>query len=370
MTVGTWSDPNHQQQIGNQLKIAYDNAHAVARRFARAFAPHEADPPAMTVVLDPGQLWDGTSLTEVAQQATAALTAPATNPRIDRVVIDANSGALQVVAGTENAAPSPPAIPSGKLPVAQVALTVGMTEITNQALTDERVAGGAGGGGIVPSSTELTIAAGAITLTGNAHRVDTEPDGPNPDGVAADDLTDIDVSALAEGDLALLSAENAARVATARGTGNIVLTRGDYAFDDLDKVLAIRRRGASAVEVFRSHPPPAALSEFYESAEQTIVAGGSVVLSHQLSAAPRLLQLLLVCKTANAGYSVGDEVFINPHFQWDNTSTRGVSVIDGTTQLKLQYSSNTNPFTVIHATTGNTVNALNANWRLIVRAWR
>jgi hypothetical protein len=103
----------------------------------------------MTVRLEGGFIYDpvASTLTEVAAQSTGTITAPSSNPRIDRVVIDSSSGAVAVITGSEAASPTPPAITANKLPVAQVYLTPGMaSEITNQIIYDERV-------GAIPASS-------------------------------------------------------------------------------------------------------------------------------------------------------------------------------------------------------------------------
>jgi len=141
MSVGTFTQPNHETQGGTAYKIAIDNSIAVMSRLAAAFAPHEQSSPNMTVRVDAGALWVRGALVEVAAQNTNTITAPTTNPRIDRVVIDAMTGSISVIQGTESTNPSPPAIPSNKLPVAQIYLTKTTTAITNQIITDERVMG-------------------------------------------------------------------------------------------------------------------------------------------------------------------------------------------------------------------------------------
>lgn len=138
MTVDTYTDPNYTTQTATEYKGALDGGMAVHHRLAGAFAPHESATPDMKVVVDAGQLLNGTTLTEVAQQSTATITAPVTNPRIDRIVVDATTGAVSVIAGTEAASPSAPALTSGKLPIAQVALATSTTTITNDLITDER----------------------------------------------------------------------------------------------------------------------------------------------------------------------------------------------------------------------------------------
>jgi len=152
-------------QTASVYKANIDAGFAVADRLAWAFAPHEQATPDMTVRIEAGAIFDGATLTEVAAQSTSAIAAPTTNPRIDRVVIDRATGAVSVVAGTEAASPTPPAIPAGKAPVARVSLAVGQTAIMNADITDERSLGLLGLGALAVKSTILTadIADGAVT---------------------------------------------------------------------------------------------------------------------------------------------------------------------------------------------------------------
>ena len=138
MTVSTFVQPDFTSQNETALKTAYDDAAAVMKRIGVAFAPHQQTVADMTVRLDAGAVFDGTTLTEVAAQSTATITAPSVDPRVDRVVVDRATGAVSVIAGAEAPSPSPPAITAGKAPVAQVALVVSQTEIVNTDLTDER----------------------------------------------------------------------------------------------------------------------------------------------------------------------------------------------------------------------------------------
>jgi len=158
--------PDFTSQTASQYKANIDAGFAVADRLAWAFALHEQATPDMTVRVDGGAIFDGATLTEVAAQSTPAIAAPTTNPRIDRVVIDRATGAVSVVAGTEAASPTPPAIPAGKAPVARVSLAVGQTAITNADITDERSLGLLGLGALAERDAVGTadIANGAVTL--------------------------------------------------------------------------------------------------------------------------------------------------------------------------------------------------------------
>jgi hypothetical protein len=148
MTVATFQPTSYSAQ-------ATDGNFAVLSRLGDIFAPHEQAFPNMTVALDPGHVFNASTLTEVGAQSTGTITAPAGNPRIDRVVVDPATGLVSVVSGAEAVSPVPPTIPSGKLPVARVLLLTSSTAITNNMITDERAtpSGGAAAGISVTTQT-------------------------------------------------------------------------------------------------------------------------------------------------------------------------------------------------------------------------
>lgn len=192
-------------------KVNIDCAIRAQARLGWAFAPYAQDTPNMTVAIAAGAILDGTTLTEVAAQSTGTITAPVTHPRIDRVVIDAATGAASVVTGTEAASPVVPDLPSGKLPVARVALTVGITAITNAVISDERVGGS--GGGVELAQTLLNPGA------------DTAPSTQ----AVADELDDVRAMAMFHALVAQLSA--------ARASGSIP---GGYIWTFLSDELATK----------------------------------------------------------------------------------------------------------------------------------
>lgn len=147
MSIGTFIQPDFETQGGTAYKSAIDNCFAVLTRIGAMFAPHEQAIPDMTVRVDAGAVLVNNVLTEVAAQSTGTITAPTgTDHRIDRVVIADDTGVVSVITGTPGAEPCAiPAITTGKLPICQVALAHGMTVITNDLITDERI--GMGGGG-------------------------------------------------------------------------------------------------------------------------------------------------------------------------------------------------------------------------------
>lgn len=145
---------------GNTAKI--DGNFAVLTRLGDAFAPHAQSSPDMTVRLDAGHVFDGVTLTEVTAQSTGTITAPASDSRIDRIVVNRLTGVLSVVAGTASATPVAPAIPTGSAPVAQVLLASTSTVIENGMITDERDLGGLG----IPSSGGTLLNVQSFTSSG------------------------------------------------------------------------------------------------------------------------------------------------------------------------------------------------------------
>ena len=123
----------------------------------------------MTVRVDAGILQNGTVVVDVPAQSTGTITAPSVDPRIDRVVIDANTGNVSVITGSEAASPTAPALTEDKILCCQVLLQTSTTSITNFIITDERAWGGVGDGGKLVD--DLSPQLGGILDT-NGHRVD------------------------------------------------------------------------------------------------------------------------------------------------------------------------------------------------------
>ena len=91
----------------------------------------------------------------------------------------------------------------------------------------------------------------------------------------------------------------------------------------------------------------------FVSADQTITTGGALTLAHGLGAAPRSLQVMIVCQTAELGYSVGDIVTLSSNYpaMWPDATNFNVRYI------------NTNPPAVANKTTGAITAITAANWK-------
>ena len=90
----------------------------------------------------------------------------------------------------------------------------------------------------------------------------------------------------------------------------------------------------------------------FVSADQTITLAGALTLAHGLGVAPRFTQVMLVCQTAEAGYSVGDVVTI---------LLRSPTVRPDATNLNIRYSDAA--ITVNHGSTGIQTSITAANWK-------
>lgn len=107
----------------------------------------------------------------------------------------------------------------------------------------------------------------------------------------------------------------------------------------------------------------------YESAQQTITSGGALTLAHGLGVKPKLYQAFLQCTTADIGYSIGDEVAINPHLNSDNTNAKGLVIVPDATNLNIRYGNDAAVLRGLRKDTGAASNFTIASWKLVMRAW-
>jgi hypothetical protein len=112
-----------------------------------------------------------------------------------------------------------------------------------------------------------------------------------------------------------------------------------------------------------------ALSPFtasYTSGELSVATQTAHTLTHSLGARPELIQARLICKVANAGCSIGDQVVIN--IAGDSSSTeRCNSVRLTTTQILIKIANNA---LIVTRPDNGAVDAITAtSWRLVIKAW-
>lgn len=148
--------PDSAGALAHMGKI--DTAIAVLAEALGGFAPGCAAAPDLTVKVGAGRLSNALGLAinsaggatlssggppsemlvvQVAEQSIT-LSAPAAAPKICRIALNPINGAVAAFSGAEAAAPAAPALPAGWLPIAQVLVLPGQTQITGAHITDER----------------------------------------------------------------------------------------------------------------------------------------------------------------------------------------------------------------------------------------
>lgn len=105
----------------------------------------------------------------------------------------------------------------------------------------------------------------------------------------------------------------------------------------------------------------------FESSQQTITAAGSLTIAHGLGKVPSMCGLILVCTTAELGYSVNDraQTFLGSA---DAAFNFGATVVADATNLNVRFGSSNPTFVVHNKTTGATTQITNASWRAVFTA--
>ena len=109
-------------------------------------------------------------------------------------------------------------------------------------------------------------------------------------------------------------------------------------------------------------------SNYVESSEISITQAGNGTVAHGFGAVPVFYTAVLRCKTTESGFAVGDEIFAGNAVNIDKTTTRGVQIHAGATNLEYQFGNSPAVFSVLD-TSGDEVDLTDANWRLVLRAW-
>ena len=108
--------------------------------------------------------------------------------------------------------------------------------------------------------------------------------------------------------------------------------------------------------------------ESFLSGEQAITSAELLTLPHLFSGIPIIIRFELHCKTAEHGYAIGDIVDYNSSNQHD--SNEGLAVIKDATNIKIRFGSAAKALKLLNFTTGSGVAITNANWKLVVIAFR
>lgn len=106
----------------------------------------------------------------------------------------------------------------------------------------------------------------------------------------------------------------------------------------------------------------------YDSGEQTITSSGSLTLAHGLGIVPKIIVPILVCKTADLGYSVGDRVVMHTNMQ-DYANVAGMAVVVDNTNIFVRFSSNPVVFGLFNKSTGSQSGITLARWKIVFQAY-
>ncbi|WP_236203934.1 hypothetical protein [Pseudomonas protegens] len=109
------------------------------------------------------------------------------------------------------------------------------------------------------------------------------------------------------------------------------------------------------------------LSKVYVSPEQIITAGGSLTLNHGLGKQPVLWMRTLICKVADAEYSVDD--VIDVYGAVDYAYNYGMMVTANASNIQCQFGNATGAFFVLRKSSRTTVAITPGSWRLVMRVW-
>lgn len=136
MSVSEFKQPSFTSQDAATYKAAIDSSIAALAEPVNCFAPHELPVPSMGIMVESGITINGTVIPPTNIGGIGAAT---THPRIDRIYFNQNLNSFERLVGTEAASPVPPVLPFGVIPVCKILVGVGVTKLTNEDITDERV---------------------------------------------------------------------------------------------------------------------------------------------------------------------------------------------------------------------------------------
>ncbi len=104
----------------------------------------------------------------------------------------------------------------------------------------------------------------------------------------------------------------------------------------------------------------------FESAQQTITAGGLLTIDHFMDQPPKLILTSLICQTGEFNWIAGDEV---QAIITAMDGTRQSAIFWDDTSVYVRMSLDASLCTVANKVTAGVSAITNANWKLVVRAF-
>lgn len=117
------------------------------------------------------------------------------------------------------------------------------------------------------------------------------------------------------------------------------------------------------------HGPALVGPASFESSEQTLTSGTDTAVAHGLGRTPALVRLVLRCKTAQFGYSIGDEVAYEAILM--TAANRGLQLYANATNVGFVLGADASHqiWNRTGGSVGVTATITLANWKGVLRAW-
>ena len=113
--------------------------------------------------------------------------------------------------------------------------------------------------------------------------------------------------------------------------------------------------------------PTIVFQNAFESAEQSITAGGTITVAHGLGTIPEKFEVILRCKTADRQYVPGDEMLGGYVMEAGSLNGWGVQVYASATNVVAQVGDNGIQALDIN---GFRIALVLSSWRIVLRAWK
>ncbi|WP_417766717.1 hypothetical protein [Stappia sp.] len=107
----------------------------------------------------------------------------------------------------------------------------------------------------------------------------------------------------------------------------------------------------------------------YTSGLHPITAIGKITMAHGLGEAPKIIQTMLQCVTAEHGFAVGEVIYLSGPTADGGSAYQGASIRADATNIHVTFPNTANAYFVTRSDNGNPVGLTNANWNFRLRAF-
>lgn len=107
----------------------------------------------------------------------------------------------------------------------------------------------------------------------------------------------------------------------------------------------------------------------FTSTQLVLTSGATIEVDHGFGTKPSLSSLVLININPELGYSLSEEVSVNPSVSNPSTA-QGFGLAVGNDHYHLRYGTNASIIPLIRRDNGTVANITNSSWRAIIRAWK